>query len=273
MKITVEKLDSNLKFMSLFVAFYESFEDYLIEAIKNFLEEVPRINTYADNYDDFCKIQEDDHGRIKEAAKKRLAEVELSGINSIAKIDLEDLRINAYYDYIKVTEDGWTKWLPPKYNAMTQRLLTIDGKEQKKPSIVMNSFMWFVDNQVFSMKDFEVFLEIRNQRNDYAHHMGDLIITDVITDKANNLFDTLVSQYRKVNNYWSCAFELSIGGEDIPTDIKIDFDGVISAKLYNILVALDALMSKNYVHGIHYRQFNGLYELILLPIKEGNPNE
>jgi hypothetical protein len=269
-EIEKKQLVDNLQFMALFIAVYESFEDYIVGCPRSLFNTENRVNTKAIDKNDFIKEQE-----IKHAVKKRSAMESLEKFGcKCTQQQKEEWSIYANNDYIKVTEDDYIQWLSPEYNAkIEKRILTIKGKKQNKPNRFFNSVMFFVDRNSITLNEFDRILKIRNTRNDYVHEMADLIITDLIDDNSNSLFDDLINLYRKINNYWSVEFELSIGGDDIPQNVKIDTSNVISVRLYNLFKAVDAMQNRNIVINKKWCFFQGLYENLMLPIMEEKTNE
>lgn len=263
--INATELSDNLQFMALFIAVYESFIDYVQKTLKNFFEDG---SMCQGNQKDFIEEQEKRHKQEKEAAIEKLKEIEKSKV-SIDDIHFKRIKTYAEFDYIKITEDNWVKWLSPNYNEhIKSRVLTINGKKQKKPKVLLNSLMWFVDMNAITQSDFDDVLQIQSTRNRYAHEMADYLINDTTRSESNILFDKLLNLYKKINNYWSVEFEVSIGGEDINNPEKIDFENAIDVKLYNLLLAIDVMQNKHNVINKKWDILQGLYDCVMLPIKE-----
>ena len=125
--------------------------------------------------------------------------------------------------------------------------------------------MFFIDENALDENDFNKFLEIRDLRNKLVHEMPELILLP--TEKTwKNMFEELIHMYKKVNNYWCVMLELSIAGNDMPQNIKIDFDNVITTDLYNLLISIDVLFNTKFVIDKQWIVFNGLYKGLCLPI-------
>lgn len=260
------QLMQRLQFMALFIAVYESFEDYILESPKNFLNGSISINKKASDYKKLCNEVVERQKIEKESAKNFIFSAERKGI-VISESD--DAYIYANYDYQKITIDGFTKWLSPKYDALiTKRLLTINGKKQTKPDVLLNSLMFF--NNITG-EDLAVFLIIKDKRNSFTHNMAELLITDVANIENLTIFDNLINMYIRVNNYWSVEFECGI------TDVvpqNADYENIINVNMYNLLSAIDALIGSNYLAGRNYQHYMGLYESLAIPIKEEeHPND
>ncbi len=264
-RIGVTTLQSNLQFMALFIAVYESFEDYILECPKNFLDGTRYISKKADNYEELCREEVERQKKEKENVKNHILSAKSKGI-VISEND--DAYIHANYDYQKITMDGFTKWLSPKYDALiTKRILTIKGKEQTKPNVLLNSLMFFGN---ITENDIEAFQAIRDKRYSFAHNMAELLITDVIKLENSTIFNNLINLYIRVNNHWSVGFECGIA-DDVPENA--DYENIISVKMYNLLSAIDALIGSNYLAGRNYQNYIGLYESLMIPTKEeANPN-
>ena len=249
-----------LQFMALFIAVYESFEDYILECPKNFLDGSRNISKKASDYEKLCNEEVERQKKEKESAKNHILSAESKGI-VISEND--DAYIYANYDYQKITMDGFTKWLSPKYDALiTKRLLTINGKKQSKPNVLLNSLMFFGN---IAENDLEALQVIKDKRNSFAHNMAELLITDVINLENSTIFNNLINLYIRVNNYWSVGFECGIA-DDVPENA--DYENIINVKMYNLLSAIDALIGSNYLAGRNYQNYMGLYESLMIPIKE-----
>ena len=254
-----------LQFMALFIAVYESFEDYILECPKNFLDGSRIISKNASDYEKLCNDEAERQKKEKESAKRHIISAESKCIQ-ISESD--NAYIYANYDYQKISMDGITKWLSPKYDALiAKRLLTIKGKKQTKPSVLLNSLMFFGN---ITENDLDAFQIIKDKRNLFAHNMAELLITDVINLENSTIFNNLINLYIRVNNYWSVGFECGIA-DDVPENA--DFENVINVKMYNLLLAIDALIGSNYLADRNYQHYMGLYESLMIPIKkEGTPN-
>lgn len=259
-------LMQRLQFMALFIAVYESFKDYILECPKNFLDNSYMISKDDSDYKQLCKEEEERQKEEKEGAKWRIRSAEHRGIQ-ISESDNDYIYAN--YDYQKITMDGITKWLSPKYDArITKRLLTIKGKKQTKPNILLNSLMFFGN---ITEDDIEAFRVITNKRNLFAHNMADLLTTDVCNSENSTLFNNLINLYIKVNNQWSVEFECGIT-DDVPENA--DIDNIINVNIYNLLSSVDVLLGSKFLAGRNYHPFRMLYECLMIPLKkEGNPNE
>lgn len=259
-------LMQRLQFMSLFIAVYESFEDYIRDCPKNFLDGTRYISVEAPDYKALCSAEKERQQKEKESAKAFINNAEKNG-KSIS--ENEDSYICAHFDYQKITVDGMTKWLTPKYDALIKkRILTIKGKKQVKPNVLLNSLAFFGN---VTDADLEMFQQIKATRNTFAHNMADLLLKNVINDENNMLFSKLVNLYIKVNNYWSVNFECGITN-DIPDNA--DYDKIITVKLYNLLLAIDALIGTSFINGNNYQHYIGLYDALMIPInEEATPNE
>jgi len=138
--------------MSLFIAIYESFEDYIISCPKNFFDGARMVSTSANDYNKQCKKEKERQANEKVAAQKYILEKESNG-DVIPENHSAYIRAN--FDYKKITEDGFTKWLAPEYEAhIEKKLLTINGVTQKKSNVLLNSPAFFgnitnVDIEIF----------------------------------------------------------------------------------------------------------------------------
>lgn len=261
MKTTEKMLAENLKFIALYVAMYESLEDYILECPKQLLG---RNAMFREDCIDEIRKQEQIHREAKENARNFLLSADKSTID---KKMLDELETLAEYNYIKELENGYVQWLEPDYDRLiNKRLLVFDGKKQKKPSKLYNSVIFFVDSGIIEQTDFEDFRAIRDLRNDFVHEMSKFIIRE-IEDRYRRLFDKLVELYIKINNYWSVEFELSIGGDDIPTDMVVDYENVITVDLYNLLLSIDILHKTKFVTTKTWVNYTGLYDCLMLPEK------
>jgi len=246
--------------MSLFIAIYESFEDYILSCPKNFFDGSRMVSASAGEYEKVCKKEKERQTNEKIAAQKYIQEQEDIG-NIVQKT--HDAFINANFDYKKVTEDGWTKWLTPEYDAhIEKKLLTINGVKQKKPNVLLNSLAFFGN---ITDVDIEVFQAIRTKRNEFAHEMAKYLVTGVINAENEATFGNLVNLYIKVNNYWSVELECSIA-DDIPHNA--DYENIITTDLYNLLSALDALIGSNFLGDRKYQLYIGLYDALMIPTKK-----
>ena len=250
-KVDSIELMSRLQFMSLFIAIYESFEDYILSCPRNFFDGSRMVSTNSSDYDKVCKEKKERQAKEKEAAQKHIHEKEASG-NVIP--ETHNAYICANFDYKKITEDGWTKWLTPKYDMhIEKKLLTVSGVKQKKPSVLLNSLAFFGN---ITDADIEVFQAIKVKRNEFVHEMAKYLVVGVINTENEATFSNLVNLYIKVNNYWSVELECSIA-DDVPDNA--DYENIITTDLYNLLSVLDALIGSNFLGD---RKYQPLYRTL-----------
>lgn len=236
MEISNIELSERLSFISIFIALYESFSDYVIDCPRQLFNANAIIK--SDQYEDIKKQDE--------IFKKRT--------------------VTSKYKYTKFTQDGYTQWLSPEYDKQIKsREIKVRNKNQK--NILFNSIMFFIDKKALKENDFDTFLEIRDIRNNLVHKMAELIFYP-IEMKWKDMFNELISIYKSINNYWCKEFELAICAEDVPKNIKIDFDNVITTDLYNLLATIDVKLNTNFVRDKKWMLFRGLYEGMCLPIIE-----
>lgn len=256
-----KKLSANLQFISLFIALYENFEDYVLECPKQLFEGGPHIR---DDQTDKIKEVQDKHKKEKELSLEYLKSSDYETLNEEIRDNVE---VVANYDYTKITRNGFVRWLSPEYDKLIlKREISINGKLVKKP--LYNSIMFLVDNGAIQETDFHEFIKLRELRNELTHKMGHYIISG-IEDWQREKFSNLVKLYVKVNNFWSVEFELSISGDDIPQGIEIDYSNAIDTELYNLLVAIDVLQGTEFAMTKKWLQpLIGLYTCIMLPVEE-----
>ncbi len=250
-----------LQFMTLFIAVYESFEDHILECPKNFLDGGKHISRSTSDYKKLCEEEVKRQRSEKRSAKRCLLSAKNKGI---AISENDDVYIRANYDYQKITTDGFTKWLSPAYDArIAKRLLELEGRKQTKPNVLLNSLMFFRN---ITENDLGTLQAIKDKRNQFAHNMAELLITDVFNPENSTLFDNLVNLYIRVNNCWCVEYGCVIA-DDVPENA--DYKTIITVKMYNLLSAIDALTGSNHLAGKNYRHYIGLYEGLMIPIKKG----
>lgn len=251
-------LSENLQFIAIYIALYESFSDYVISCPKQLLDGERIIRS---DLTDTIKEVELQHKKLKQKARNLLENESKYKLNPET---LEKIRTIANYDYIKYTEDGYTSWLSPDYDRIiNKRELVVNGKKQK--NTLFNSIMFFVDNNVIEKEDFDTFLQIRELRNKLVHEMAKLMLIPT-EENWRDMFEQLIRIYKRINNYWCVDFECSIAGEDMPTDISIDYDNIITVELYNILLAIDLMFNSKLVLDKKCMFLRGLYTSIYIPI-------
>ena len=134
---------------------------------KKLLDGSRYISKKASDYEKLCHEEVERQKKEKESAKRYILSAESKGI-PISESD--NAYIYANYDYQKISMDGFTNWLSPKYDALiTKRLLTIKGKRQTKPNVLLNSLMFFGNITENGLEAFQV---IKDKRNLFAHNMA-----------------------------------------------------------------------------------------------------
>lgn len=236
MEISNDELSERSIFISIYIALYESFSDYVIDCTKQLFN----ANIY---------IKSDQDEEIKKQDEI-----------------FEQRTKSSKYKYTKFTQDGYTQWLSPEYDKQIKNK-EIKVSNKNKSKILFKSIMFFIDKKVLKENDFDTFLEIWDIRNDFVHKMAKLTLQP-IEKKWKDMFNKLIYIYKSLNNYWCKEFELEICAEDIPKNIKIDFDNVITTDLYNLLVTIDLMLNTNFVKDKKWMLFRGLYEGMCLPIIE-----
>jgi hypothetical protein len=245
--------------MALFISVYESFEDYILGCPKNYYDDGLSIRKDSKDYKERHDAEIARQMQVKESAKQSILLAQKEGREILEN---DDVYIYANFDFQKNSTEGVTNWLSPKYEALiNKRLLTINGKKQTSPNVLLNSLMFF---KCVTEDDIEAFLKMKKTRNMFAHQMADLLVTNVTQDNAA-LFNDLINLYMKVNNWWAVEFECKIA-KNIPE--KADYENIITVKMFNLLSAIDALTKSNFLLGRDYCCFTGLYEGLMIPLKE-----
>lgn len=254
-------IDRNLTFIAIFIAIYESFSDYVIECPRQLFEkEMIRCDLQK-------KIQESDR-RYKAQKQEAIQMLNNVDRSKLSLEQIERLELLAHYNYIKLEKDGYVQWLVPQYDKLIKsRKIKVKGKSYK--NILLNSIMFFVEQEVLEKKEMEILLEIRELRNYLVHEMASLLMVPV-KEEWEQLFYTLINLYKKINNYWCINFELAIVGNEIPKHFKLDVSNIITVDLRNLFLSIDMILGTKFVMDKKYVFFNGLYDGICLAIIDKN---
>jgi hypothetical protein len=270
MHVPLITLQERLTLMSLFIAVYESFIDYIHESVCN-LYKYNGTGVLNSNCNQSKAIQEitAEHRKQKEEAKEMLSKLEDSN-DDIDKKVLDRYKTLANYDYVKKTEDGLIYWLSPDYDKLIkQRELKINRNKEKNK--YLNALMFFVDREAISQEDFNGFIEVRRIRNRYVHEMSDILYYYFDKDEFDKYFELLIELYRKINSFWSQEFEVSVCILDMPENV--DYSSVINTRLYNLLTTIDAMLGTHFISHKKWIEFRAVDDALMLPIKEAPTNE
>lgn len=267
MIITSDSLSRNLVFIALYIALYESLCDYIVDCPKQLLNGERMVSAKCTS---IIKETNMEYEKQRKEAIEYLKHCDRSKHSADALKRIEALAKNGYKQQ-PANENGFILWSSPMYQEIIcKRKLNVQEKNQSM--VLLNSLMFFVDFNAITSDEFNKFLEIRTIRGMFVHEMEKLIIQDV-KEKYQQSFDELVSLYMKLNNFWSTEFELSICGDDIPTNIEIDYSGVITVDLYNLFLSVDTLLGTNYVAEKSIRILTGLYNTLALPVRSTDEQE
>lgn len=124
---------------------------------------------------------------------------------------------------------------------------TAKYKEQIKNRVVdekgnrdktKSSFLWLVDNSAISQEEYDLFLQLKKTRNEFAHELLQVILDGIAEEKIYQLAK-MIELYKKISNWWFINIEAAITCDEFsPEDI--------SEAQYAINVVLDMIIDVIY---------------------------
>lgn len=89
----------------------------------------------------------------------------------------------------------------------------VDSKGNKNKTLA--SMLWFVKQGCITKDDYEFFLEVKKQRNDYAHEMGNIFLQGT-NEKDIIYINKVFALYKKMCLWWWNTFEKELYENYIP---------------------------------------------------------
>lgn len=139
-----------------------------------------------------------------------------------------------------------------------EAFLDINGKFRYKPSgqyieeikkrsvddkgnhnTLKSTMLWFVENGALTQEDYNLFLELKQLRNSFAHEMTKYLWEGLYEQHARALVN-LLSLYHKITKWWIVEIEIPIACDDVPDGY--DADSVTSG----VLVTFDMMINTLY---------------------------
>lgn len=106
---------------------------------------------------------------------------------------------------------------------------TANYKEQIRSRIVDNkgnkdntkaSFLWLVDNYAISQEEYDLFLDLKKTRNEFAHELLQVILDGIQKEKVYQLAK-MIELYKKISRWWFVNIEAAIACDEFsPEDIS-----------------------------------------------------
>lgn len=102
----------------------------------------------------------------------------------------------------------------------------VDDKGNK--CVTKASFLWLVERGAITNDEYDLFIEIKEKRNCFAHQLLNLLFEDVkMNDKA--LFARMVELYKSIDKWWIETFD-EINDEN-PHSIIVDLIDIIAEQI------------------------------------------
>lgn len=135
-------------------------------------------------------------------------------------------------------EDGeWVYIHSDAYkNEIEKRL--VDGKIVNDR--LRNTLLWFKDAEAITDDDYELFRELRNKRNSYAHKMAQHVWDGLPEQDAKGLL-ALLDLYSKIDKWWINEIEIPISGQFAPG--SYDEDSVESMAILTFKMMINTLFA------------------------------
>ena len=127
---------------------------------------------------------------------------------------------NGKINYIK--SDGYK-------NMFCER--RVDDKGNK--SEVKAQFLWLMDNGAINEEEYNLFLELKECRNTFAHELLDRMVNGVC-EKERDRFLKMVELYKKIDKWWWKTFDYEIFDnceEDDIHSIIIDYIEIVKESI------------------------------------------
>lgn len=106
---------------------------------------------------------------------------------------------------------------------------TANYKEQIRSRIVDNkgnkdntkaSFLWLVDNYAISQEEYDLFLDLKKTRNEFAHELLQVVLDGIPKEKVYQLAK-MIELYKKISRWWFVNIEAAIACDEFsPEDIS-----------------------------------------------------
>ena len=129
----------------------------------------------------------------------------------------------------------------PRYNQSKDysekiKKRPVDDKGNHDP--LKATMLWFVDCSAITQEDYNLFLELKELRNSFAHEITNHVWKGLYENHAKALLD-LLNLYRKIEKWWINEIEIPIAGDEIPEGY--DEDAVTSGILFTFDMMINTL--------------------------------
>ena len=107
----------------------------------------------------------------------------------------------------------------------------VDDKGNK--SEVKAQFLWLMDNGAINEEEYNLFLELKECRNTFAHELLDRMVNGVC-EKERDRFLKMVELYKKIDKWWWKTFDYEIFDnceEDDIHSIIIDYIEIVKESI------------------------------------------
>lgn len=134
-------------------------------------------------------------------------------------------------------KNGEFRYKPSKEYIAEIKNRSVDDKGNH--NTLKSTMLWFVENGALTQDDYNLFLELKQLRNSFAHEMTKYLWAGLYEEHAKALVD-LLSLYRKITKWWIVEIEIPISGDEAPDGY--DADSVTSG----VLITFDMMINTLY---------------------------
>lgn len=105
----------------------------------------------------------------------------------------------------------------------------------EKLGVLVASMLWLVESEAITLKDYNVFIKIREQRNRFAHELTDCL-TKGVSETEIEMFFELFRIYKTVDKWWINEIEIPLAADELPPDYDPEGSQSAIMALFDIMV-------------------------------------